>query len=197
MVQQADDKGDVTRLLQAVSAGNEGALDQLVNLIYAELRRCAARHLRRERPDHTLSPTALVHEAYFKLVDQRTAQWQNRAQFLAVASQAMRRILVDYARTRVRVKRGGAQQQVAISSVDLATPERPLDLVALDAALDRLARRDERQSRIVELRYFAGLSVEETAEVLGVSPATVKRQWTIAKAWLFAELHGADATPHE
>lgn len=191
-MQAADDKGDVTRLLKAVGAGKEGAVDELFTVIYAELRRCAARRLRQERHNHTLSPTALVHEAYFKLMDQRVEQWQNRAQFLGVASQAMRRILVDYARTRGRVKRGGPQENIRLTDINLPAPERSVDLVALDEALQRLAARDERQSRIVELRYFAGLSVEETAELLGISPATVKRQWTIAKAWLFAELHGTE-----
>jgi RNA polymerase sigma factor (TIGR02999 family) len=179
---------DVTLLLQRVSAGNSDALNDLCEAVYGELRRQAARYLRRERQNHTLQPTALVNDAFMKLVDQRNVQWQNRAHFFGVAAQAMRRIVIDHARTRNRIKRGGVRQAVTLNEAMIAGESRSIDVLALDEALSRLAGLDERQARIVELRYFAGLSVEETAEVTGLSPATVKREWAMARAWLHAEL---------
>lgn len=179
---------DITQLLQRIgSSGGEG-IDQLLDVVYAELRRQAARYLRRERKNHTLQPTALVNEAFMKLVDQRSVQWQNRAHFFGVAAQAMRRIVIDHARTRQRVKRGGVQQVVTLDEAMLVVESRSIDVLALDEALTRLAALDERQAKIVELRYFAGLSVEETAEVTALSPATIKREWAMARAWLHAEL---------
>jgi RNA polymerase sigma factor (TIGR02999 family) len=179
---------DVTRLLDDLSAGKQQAFDELLPLLYSELRRRAASQLRRERQNHTLQPTALVNEAFLKLVDQRSVRWQNRVHFLAVASQAMRRILLDHARTHRRVKRGGAAPQVTLDEAMIAEESRSIDLLALDEALERLSALDERQARVVELRFFGGLSVEEAAEVLSLSPATIKREWSMAKAWLHAEL---------
>ena len=157
-------------------------------VVYGELRRLAQHYLRRERPDHTLQATALVHEAYQRLVDQRAVTWQNRAHFFGVAAQLMRRILVDHARRHHAAKRGGTALKVSLNDVVLAAEERAEDLVALDDALNRLAAMDPRQGRVVELRLFGGLTVEETAEVLRISPATVKREWTTAKAWLSREI---------
>ena len=179
---------DVTRLLDDLSAGKEHALDELLPLVYRELRRRAASYLRRERQNHTLQPTALVNEAFLKLVEQRNVRWQNRAHFFGVAAQAMRRILVDHARTHGRIKRGGAGPQVTLDEAMIAAESRSIDLLALDEALERLSALDERQARVVELRFFGGLSVEETAEVLHISPATIKREWSMAKAWLHAQL---------
>ena len=181
-------EADVTQLLQRISSGSGEEMDQLLHIVYAELRRQAARYLRRERTNHTLQPTALVNEAFMKLVDQRSVQWQNRAHFFGIAAQAMRRIVIDHARARQRVKRGGVQQVVTLDEAMIAAPSRSIDVLALDEALTRLAALDERQARIVEMRYFAGLSVEETAEVTGLSPATIKREWAMARAWLHAEL---------
>ena len=179
---------DVTAILQDWREGNAEALPRLLDAVYAELRRLARHYLSQERAGHTLQPTALVHEAYMKLVDQRVS-WQNRAHFFAVAAQAMRRVLVDHARGHLAQKRGGAQERVTLSAAEgLAAPE--VDLIALDSALEKLAALDPRQSQIVELRYFGGLTNEETAEALGISPATVKREWTVAKAWLRKALSG-------
>jgi RNA polymerase sigma factor (TIGR02999 family) len=180
---------EVTELLEALSAGKQEALHDLLPLVYTELRRQAARYLRRERADHTLQPTALVHEAYLRLVEQRNVQWQNRAHFFGIAAQAMRRILVDHARTRQRVKRGGPQHRTSLTSANLAVEAQSIDVIAVDDALKRLSELDERQARVVELRFFGGLSVEETAEVLDISPATVKREWSMAKTWLHTELY--------
>ncbi|MEZ4586642.1 MAG: sigma-70 family RNA polymerase sigma factor [Gemmatimonadales bacterium] len=178
----------VTRLLGDLQAGDESAAERLVPLIYSELHGIAERQMRNEREGHTLQPTALVHEAFLKLVDQR-AGWQNRAQFFGVAAQVMRRILVDHARRRRAQKRGGGEVQVTLDDVaaDVGSPA-SLDLVLLDDALNKLAALDARQAKVVELRFFAGLSVEEAAEALGTSPATVKRDWQFAKAWLKREL---------
>ena len=181
-------EADVTQLLQRVSSGGAEALDELIQVVHGELRRQAARYLRRERQNHTLQPTALVNEAFMKLVDQRKVRWQNRAHFFGVAAQAMRRIVIDHARARQRIKRGGVQHAVTLDEAMIAEESRSIDVLALDQALTRLAQLDERQARIVELRYFAGLSVEETAEVTGLSPATIKREWAMARAWLHAEL---------
>jgi RNA polymerase sigma factor (TIGR02999 family) len=179
---------DVTRLLVAWRQGDQVAQAHLLPLVYDELRRLAHRYLQRERPDHTLQATALVHEAYLRLIDQRQAQWQNRAHFFGLAAQMMRRILIDHARQHHAAKRGGAEQKLSLDEAVWVSAERTTDLVALDDALTRLAVLDPQQSRIVELRFFGGLTIEETAEVLGVSPATVKRDWSMAKAWLYREL---------
>lgn len=189
MENPAQNSQNITRMLKDWSDGKREALDELLPFVYEELRRQAARYLRRERNDHTLQTTALIHEAYMKLVDQNQVEWQNRAHFFAIAAQAMRRILVDYARTRKREKRGGDDIKLQLDEA-IGTPakERSIDLVALDEALNRLAEFDERQARVVELRYFSGMTEEETAEVLGTSPATVRRDWNMAKAWLFHQL---------
>jgi RNA polymerase sigma-70 factor (ECF subfamily) len=183
-----ESRGDITQLLQRVSSSGGEGLDELLEVVHAELRRQAARYLRRERKNHTLQPTALVNEAFMKLVDQRNVRWQNRAHFFGIAAQAMRRIVIDHARTRQRVKRGGVQQAVTLDEAMIAAESRSIDVLALDQALKRLEALDPRQAKIVELRYFAGLSVEETAEVTGLSPATVKRDWAMARAWLHSEL---------
>jgi RNA polymerase sigma-70 factor (ECF subfamily) len=178
----------ITQLLIEWNNGHSGALEDLLPLVYGELRRLAARRLRRERPDHTLQPTALVHEAYIRLVDQRRVRWQNRAHFYGVAAQVMRRILVDRARKRGADKRGAGWQRVTLVGDKTPNASRDVDVLALDDALQRLAALDPQQERIVELRYFGGLTLDETAEVIGISTATVKREWAIARAWLRAEL---------
>ncbi len=178
--------GDVTALLLAWSDGDEAARSRLVDAVYDELRRLARRHLRRERSDHSLAPTALVHEAYLKLVDQRRVHWHNRTHFFAVAGHMMRRILVDHARSRGAAKRGGPK--VALDGIDPGVPAFDVDLLALDVALEKLAALDERQSRLVELRFFAGLTVDEAAAAMEIAPITVKRDWALARAWLFREL---------
>lgn len=179
----------ITELLHAWSDGEREGLDALVPFVYDELRRQARRYLRRERIGHTLQTTALVNEAYLRLVDQRNVRWQNRAHFFGIAAQMMRRILVDYAKNKNRIKRGGAAENLPLDeALTIAAGERDLDLLALDEALNRLAEMDELQARIVELRYFSGLSIEETAEVVGLSTTTVKVNWNMAKAWLHHEL---------
>jgi RNA polymerase sigma-70 factor, ECF subfamily len=186
---------DVTSLLKKLADGNQEAGRELIPVVYRELHRLAVNQLRRERRDHTLQPTALVHEVYIKLVAQRNADWQNRAHFFAVASNLMRRILVDYARRQLRVKRAG-QAKLSLDEVVLLSPDCPGKMLVLDECLTRLEKLDPRQSRIVELRYFGGLTVDEAAEVLGVSPTTVRREWTSAKAYLYGELkqvHGSHA----
>lgn len=180
---------DVTALLVRWSSGDSHALDALIELIYEDCREIAARQLRRERPDRTLDPTGLVHELYLRLVDQHRATWENRAQFFGVAARIMRRILVDHARARRRAKRGGSAMFVTLSAASEEPDNaRTSDLLAIEDALERLAAIDDDQVRIIELRFFAGLTVEETAHVLGRSPRTVKREWRLAKAWLFREL---------
>jgi RNA polymerase sigma-70 factor, ECF subfamily len=165
--------------------------DALMPLVYAELRRLAAHYLRGERPGQTLQPTALVHEAYLKLLKDRPERWQNRAHFCAIAAHAMRQILIERARARDALKRGGGQPRVTFDEgLNAAAPQQSIDIVALDAALDRLAELDASQARIVELRFFGGLSIEETADALDISPATVKRHWAVARAWLAKELDG-------
>ena len=181
------DDDDVTGLLLAWSDGQEAAGGRLIEAVYDELRRVAKRHLRGEPNDHSLAPTALVHEAYLKLVDQQRVRWQNRAHFFAMAARLMRRILVDHARSRAATKRGRSRT-VVLDTVDIETAPLSIDVLALDAALDKLADVDERQSRLVELRFFAGLTVEETAATLDIAPITVKRDWAHARAWLFREL---------
>jgi RNA polymerase sigma factor (TIGR02999 family) len=178
---------EVTGLLLAWSSGDQTARNRLFDAVYGELRRLARARMRGERADVSLAPTALVHEAYLKLIDQRRVQWQNRAHFFAIAGQVMRRILVDHARARLAVKRGPGAT-IPLDEIDVASEVPDADVLALDAALDKLASFDRRQSALVELRYFAGLTVEETAAALEVAPITVKRDWALAKAWLFREL---------
>jgi RNA polymerase sigma-70 factor (ECF subfamily) len=179
---------DVTELLAAWRDGDDGALETLVPLIYRELHRLAHRYMQAERHNHTLQTTALVNEVYLQMVRQRDAEWQGRAHFFAASAQAMRHILVDMARSRGRQRRGGDAVKVSLDDAVVFTPERASELVAVDDALTALAKLDERKSRIVELRYFAGLTIEETAEVMKISHATVEREWTRAKAWLLMEL---------
>ncbi len=180
--------GQVTKLLQELKQGNKRAEDLLIPLVYTELRRIAAGHLRRESPGHSLQPTALVHEAYLRLTELKKIDWQNRSHFFAVAATVMRRILVDRARAANARKRGDGWDTVSLNEAMLPSPERGPELLALDEALTRLAALDERQAKIVELRFFAGMSEEEAGKVLGISARTVKRDWRIAKAWLFKEL---------
>jgi len=181
--------GEVSGLLRAWGDGDRAALDRLTPIVYDELRRLASRYMRGERPGHSLQTTALVNEAYMRLVDYRSMRWQNRAHFFAVSSQLMRRILVEFAR-RHNLKRGGDVQHVSLEDTAEVGGERAADLVALDDALDALAQVDPRKVQVVEMRFFGGLSVEETAEVLKVSPVTVMRDWRTAKAWLYRELTG-------
>ena len=179
----------VTQLLIDWSKGDQAALDQLMPLVYSELRRLATNYLRRERQGHTLQPTALVNEAYLKLVDQRNAKWQNRAQFFGISAQLMRRILVDHARQHRAAKRGGSEQQrLSITSAEKFAKQSEIDLLALNEALDELTKMDPQQARIVELKFFGGLSIEETAEILGIGHATVERDWKMARAWLRRQL---------
>lgn len=192
-----EDTHAVTGLLLAWGAGDREALDALLPILYADLRRQAQRALQREQAGHTLQATALVHEAFLRLVDHRGAQWESRTQFLAVAAKAMRRVLVDHARTRLAAKRGGGARQVTLSDVDAASGEGAafdapggVDVLALDEALQRLAEMDPDKARLVELRYFAGMSIPEAAAALGVSQATVGRQWAVARLWLRRELGG-------
>jgi RNA polymerase sigma-70 factor, ECF subfamily len=183
--------GELTQLLIAWREGNQNALDQLAPLVYAELRRLAHRYMSRERGGHTLQTTALVHEAFLRLLKNPQESWQNRAHFYAIAAQMMRRILVDYARANLRAKRGGDKTLIALEEMELLVfvPALNPDVLALDAALEKLTEIDPRRSRVVELRFFGGLSVEETAHVLQVSPDTIVRDWRVAKAWLFRYLN--------
>ena len=185
-------RAHVTELLLAWGSGDRVALDELVPLIHEELRRLARHQMRGERDNHTLQTTALVNEAFLRLVDLRRIRWQDRAHFLALSARLMRRILVDHARSRGYQKRGGGAANVTLDESLLAFPERSVDLVALDDALEDLARVDARKSQVVELRFFGGLSVEETAEALKVSPETVTRDWRLAKVWLLREISGRD-----
>jgi RNA polymerase sigma factor (TIGR02999 family) len=179
---------NITKLLLDWRNGDDEALDRLMPLVYEELRRMANRYMRNERRGHTLQTSALVNEAYLRLVDHENIEWQNRAHFFGVAAQAMRRILVDHARSRNYLKHGGGARQVSLDEAATLAEERAAELIALDEALRELAKMDERKSRVVELRYFGGLSVEETAEALGVSIPTVTRDWNTAKAWLLREM---------
>ena len=185
-----DKPGDVTRLLSQLNGGNSQAANELAPLIYNELRRLAAACMRRERPDHTLQATALVHEAYLRLMGQRNVQFSGRAHFFAIAATLMRRILLDYARKRHAAKRGAAPRQATLDEGLLVVEQHLDDVLALDECLTRLAALDPQQARLVEVRFFAGLNVEETAEVMGISTATVKREWSSAKAWLNREITG-------
>ena len=182
----------VTDLLVHWSEGDQEALNKLIPLVYDELHKLASRYLRRERRDHTLQTTAVVHEAYLKLVNQRDANWENRVHFFAVAAQVMRRILVDYARRHHASKRGGDLYKLSLDEALVTSEEKGADLLALDEALERLAAIDPRQSRVVELRIFAGLTLEETAQALNISPSTVRREWSMAKAWLHRQIKNND-----
>ena len=186
-----DSSGEVTLLLGKLKEGKKEAAGELVPLVYKELRRIAGYYMRDERANHTLQPTALVNEAYIRLVDQTRVDWRNRAHFLGVAAQSMRRILVDHARGKVAVKRGGHQVQIEIENFEMGQVlDQPEQVLAVDEALTRLRTFDPQQGSVVEMRCFGGLTVEETAEALGISPRTVKREWAMAKAWLRAELGG-------
>ncbi len=183
------ESSEITQMLREWSDGKQEALDNLLPFVYDELHRQAARFLRKERPGHTLQTTALINEAYLKLIDRRDVNWESRTHFFAVAAQAMRRILVDYAKAKHREKRGGDNIKLSLEEATLvAEKEKGVDLIALDEALNKLTERDEQQARVVELRYFSGLSLEETAEALHVSRATVARDWEAARAWLHREL---------
>jgi RNA polymerase sigma-70 factor, ECF subfamily len=190
MAPTAPSSGMVTELLRAWADGDDGALERLTPLVEAELRRLARGYMARERRDHTLQATALVNEAFLRLTEARHVRWHDRAHFLGISARLMRRVLVDHARTRGYRKRGGGAERVTLVEGLVTSPELALDVVALDRALDALAAVDVRKSRVIELRYFGGLSVEETAEVLHVSPDTVKRDWRLAKLWLLRELDG-------
>lgn len=179
---------DITLLLQAAASGGRADLDALMAALYTDMRRLAAAHMRSERSDHTLSPTALLHEAYVRLIDQRSTDWRSRLHFFALASRIIRRILIDHARARDADKRGGDRTMLRIDDRDIQAPSRDVDLVALDEALKELAEIDEQQARIVELRYFGGCTVEEVAEFLGVGKRTVDRDWQAAKAFLLVRL---------
>jgi RNA polymerase sigma factor (TIGR02999 family) len=181
--------GDVTALLLAWGAGDQAALDRLLPVLHAELKRIARRYMQRERQSHTLQPTALVNEAFLRLVDVHGVQWHDRAHFFAISAQMMRRILVNYALARGTGKRGGEARQVSLDEALIVSPERDSQVVALDGALEELAKLDPRKARIVELRFFGGLTGEEAAAVLKVSPQTVARDWHLAKSWLARELH--------
>jgi RNA polymerase sigma factor (TIGR02999 family) len=183
---------DVTVLLEQIAKGDDAAASKLIPIVYSELRRLAGGYMRRERVDHTLQPTALVHEAYLKLIEQRAVDWQGRSHFFGIAAQIMRRILIDHARSHIRDKRGGGVIPVPLDEALVFSPEKSSELIRLDESLERLTKLDSRQSRIVELRFFGGLTVEQTADMLGISAKTVKREWSMAKAWL----HGDMKTTH-
>lgn len=189
---QRDSSGEITALLHAWGSGDRHAIEDLTPLIYGELRRLARSHMRRERGDHTLGPTGLVHEAFLRLLDDTRVSYRDRLHFFGAAAGVMRRVLVDHARARGTSKRGGEAIRVTLNEA-LDVPGGPPDLLLIDDCLRRLSSLDERQSRIVELRFFGGLSIEETAELQGISPMTVKRQWSVARAWLFREMGGSDA----
>jgi RNA polymerase sigma factor (TIGR02999 family) len=187
-------KPDITQLRLAWNNGDESAMHHLAPVVYRELHRIASRYIARERPGHVLQATALVNEAYIRLVDWKAARWENRAHFFGLAAQMMRRILVDFARTQNYAKRGGGMLQVSLSDITEPATHRPADLIALDDALKALEKLDPRQSRVVELRFFAGLSLEETAQVMGISVGTVRNDWSLAQAWLYRELKRAPKT---
>jgi len=181
-------QSEISRILSDWNAGNRESADALLSLVYRELRKIAEQYMRKERAEHTLQPTALVHEAYMRLIDISDIDWQSRAHFFAVSANVMRNILVDYARARVTEKRGGGAQRISLEEVSGLTDETEVDVLAVDEALKQLGEFDQRQSRIVELRFFGGLTIEETAHVLDISPATVKREWVLARTWLYREL---------
>jgi RNA polymerase sigma-70 factor, ECF subfamily len=179
---------EISVLLGQLAQGDEAAAAKLIPLVYDELRRLAAAYMRRERQEHTLQPTALVNEAYLRLIEQRQVHWQGRAHFFGIAAQLMRRILIDHARAHLRDKRGGGMISVPLDEALVFSPEKSSELIKLDESLDRLAKLDPRQGKVVELRFFGGLTVEQTADTLGISAKTVKREWSLAKAWLHGEL---------
>jgi len=183
------DANDISALLRAWSDGDQSALKGLTPIVYSELRRLAHRYMSREHPGHTLQTTAVVNEAYLRLINRQRVRWQNRAHFFAIAAHVMRSILVDHARSHAYAKRGGGARKIALDEAMIISQERAAEVVALDEALGQLAEIDPQQSRIVEMRFFAGLTIEETAEVLSLSPATIKREWSTAKAWLYHELN--------
>ena len=186
---EAEKSREISRILQEWGEGRQGASEELMPLVYEELRRQAARYLRRERPGHTLQTTALIHETYLRLIDQRNVDWRNRAHFFGIAAQAMKRILIDHARSRHREKRGGAAENLPLNDARFVVADnKSVDLIALDEALARLAEFAPKQAKLVELKFFAGLSIEDIAETLRVSPATVKREWNSAKAWLHGQI---------
>ncbi len=185
----------VTRLLLDWGQGDQSALDRLMPLVYSELRHVAQNQLRLENPGHTLQPTALVHETYLRLIDQQRVEWRNRAQFFAMSAQMIRRILVDHARRRQAAKRGGMATRLQLDESIAAAGSDVVDAIALEAALEGLAALDPQQARVIELRFYAGLSIDETASALGISPATVSRDWVTAKAWLYRRLHDSAAVP--
>jgi RNA polymerase sigma factor (TIGR02999 family) len=185
----------VTDWLLELGRGDKAGLDQMLPVLYDELHRLAEAYLRREDPGHTLQPTALVHEAYLRLIDQRRVDWRNRAQFLGVAAGIMRRILVDHARGRAAQKRGGGAEAVSLSLVEAPSGRPEVELIALEQALEQLTARDPRKAQVVELKFFGGLSAREIAEVMGISDATVEREWTFAKAWLYKAIEGAPRDP--
>jgi RNA polymerase sigma-70 factor, ECF subfamily len=187
-----EENSNITELLVAWNQGDKKALDNLMPLIEKELRRMAHHYMRRENPNHTLQTTALVNEAYLKLADQRSANWQNRAHFFALAAQAMRRILLNHARDRAAAKRKGRMEQISLEHLEILTPEKSRQLLLLDEALKELARFDKLKSQIVELRYFFGMTIEETAEVLHIAPVTVSKHWQLARAWLKREMSDGD-----
>ena len=189
--------GDVTRLLNRLQKGDRKAESLLIPLVYDELRRLASAYMRRERPDHTLQSTALVHEAYIRLSDQRNVSWQNRAHFFAVAARLMRRVLVDHARARLARKRGSRPDLIPLDKAFAFTPERSNELLVLDEVLNRLGEKDPRTLQVVELRFFGGLTVDQAAEAMGISPRTVKREWNFGRAWLRAELGAKEKVSDE
>jgi RNA polymerase sigma-70 factor, ECF subfamily len=185
-------QSDVTQLLVAWNEGDQAARDELMSVVYQELHRLAHHYMKRESPGHTLQTSALVNEAFMRLVDQREVRWQNRAHFYGIAAQMMRRILVDYARSRGYAKRGGGAQQISFDEALIVSDERSAEVVGVHEALERLTAIDPRKGQIVEFRFFSGLSIQETAEILNVSPGTVMRDWTLAKAWLRREMNSID-----
>lgn len=193
----SESTGDVTQLLVQLSNGREAALDDLFSTVYQELRRMARHHMRGERPDHTLRTTELVHEAYFRLVDHHAVEWQDRSHFFAVAARAMRQVLVEHARRRKAQKRGGDQPELPLDEVTPVAGRSPAMLLALDDALDRLATFDARQAQVVECRFFAGFTIDETADILDVSPSTVKRDWRSAQAWLYRAMRSSIDDPDD
>jgi RNA polymerase sigma-70 factor, ECF subfamily len=189
--EQSRNSADVTQLLIKWGKGDRAALDDMLPLVYSEMKRVAKYYLNRERQGHTLQTTALVHEAYIRMIDQRHVDWKNRAHFFSVASEMMRRILVNYARDRAAVKRGGNAQRISLSHLDEVAEQPNVDLIALDQALTELAKEDERKARIVELKFFGGMTNNEIAEVMKISDATVEREWTVARAWLYRSIEGS------
>jgi RNA polymerase sigma-70 factor, ECF subfamily len=186
------DPNQVTQLLISLRGGDRSAAQKLMPLVYDEFKALAAHHLAGERKNHTLQPTALVHEAYLRLIDQTRVDWQGRTHFFAIGSQAIRRVLIDHARSRARAKRGGGMARVELDDAVALAPERAEDLLALDEALEKLEKLDARQAKVVEMRFFGGMTVEEVAEALGVSKRTVEGEWTMARAWLLRELTGGE-----